>query len=524
MARNPRWLRRAGVAAVACAAVPALTASPAGAAFTTAKCEGDPTAGAGASFQNLAHTLWRGNQVFRNSAHCGSSGPAVNYFSVGSGGGRTALATTTAGPNEGVRDVPAATKGSRFGAADAALSGGPTGQRALIERGRPAVTGDEGKIHALPTAVGAITIIVNFPDDCIVPSTSVAYHDPDAQPATDQDDTARFKVPSTRLEEAFAGGSTVNTWGELLDDTVGGVNIAANPATTNPPGGEKTDATCASAPIVRVVREDNSGTTDSFKRWLGRVPSRTSGAAWETTFFGSAGNQRWPNDPGTSGGNAFPDESATFKNEPQNEGVAGGVNANDGAIGYAELAQARPERLQQGDAPDRSAREELVRARRHVLAADPAGQRGVDHLCGADGRAAVVQAVERHAGRELHRRRVHRPQYDSQPRWRRGPAARRPDRPGDGDLRRLEPGARRAFVAGLRHLLVDVHPRVRRQLEGVQRGQQLRVRRSGGRGAQGPDGQGLPRGGRLEPGPGEPGRPRLRRRCRRTSWRSPARV
>ncbi|MGM0420363.1 MAG: phosphate ABC transporter substrate-binding protein PstS [Bacillota bacterium] len=70
--------------------------------------------------------------------------------------------------------------------------------------------------------------------------------------------------------------------------------------------------------IVVVRRSDGSGTTNAFTDFLAKVSSE-----WEETVgFGKAVN--WPTGMGAKG----------------NEGVAGQVQQNDGAIGYVELAYA----------------------------------------------------------------------------------------------------------------------------------------------------------------------------------------
>lgn len=331
MARNSRWRRRACVAIAAGAALPALAAPSANAAFTSPKCGGSDTGGAGASFQNLAQSVWRGTQLFKSSAQCGSGGPSISYASLGSGAGRTAIGATSTGLRDGESRAP----GSRFGASDFAVT---KSQRDQAVAGRPGVTGDEAELHSLPVAVGAITVVVNFPNGCQVPSTSPKYHDADGG-TSDADDTARFKTTNVLLEAAFAGtgpdsNTSVDTWGELLDDADGGQNITAIPSTV------AGDLACAERPIIRVVREDSSGTTEGFKRWLEFVPGRQSNAPWGTTYLGSSGNQQWPNDGSTTNP---PPDTATFKNAQQNEGVASTVAdpSNDGAIGYVELAQAR---------------------------------------------------------------------------------------------------------------------------------------------------------------------------------------
>jgi ABC-type phosphate transport system substrate-binding protein len=305
--------RRAGLLlAAAGAACAFLAPSSANAAFTITKCGGDATKGAGATFQNLAQGIWNSDSVWKSSDFCGSTGPAITYASIGSGGGRTALANAA---NGGARDDGSATSaGVRFGASDSAIT---AGQRTTIENGLTSTDTDNAKIHVIPVAVGAITVSVNFPDACWLDTADTDYFAPDT--ANDNaNHTGRFKLDKNRVVKAFAGDASVDTWGELLPGITG----------TNAAG-------CQAMPITRVVRLDASGTSTVFEKWLNII----KGVGDPAFGGGTLGDRTWPNgnnDLNTNGG-----ETTTFKRGSGNAGVAAKLNDNDGSIGYIELADAR---------------------------------------------------------------------------------------------------------------------------------------------------------------------------------------
>ena len=313
--------RRAGVAAAVAGAAIAALAAPgaASAAFTSAHCAGAPVAGAGATFQNPAQQAWASNLLWRSGAFCGSSAPAVSYQSVGSGAGRGSIGSHESTNTTGQRDFGAVgvTPGIvRYGASDTAAN---STQRNDIQNGLSTTTADDALLHQVPITAGAVTIVVNYPDGCTVPSAGTQFDQPGAN---DNDHTGRFWADNDKLVRAFEGDASVDTWGELL----GAANVVHSAANS------KTDQQCQDTPIVRVVRQDNSGTSTVFKTWLQAV--RGGG---DTTDFLALGNQRWPNDTGSD----FTVESSTFKRGNGNAGVASKVTSNDGAIGYVELADAR---------------------------------------------------------------------------------------------------------------------------------------------------------------------------------------
>jgi ABC-type phosphate transport system substrate-binding protein len=91
--------------------------------------------------------------------------------------------------------------------------------------------------------------------------------------------------------------------------------------------------------ISRVVRQDNSGTTNIFKQFLIRADNERTGATcapghpWEP--FNTAPNTNWPHEAegGTCSALVVPEKSG-------NAEVVAKTKATEGAIGYADLAQA----------------------------------------------------------------------------------------------------------------------------------------------------------------------------------------
>lgn len=293
---NPGWRRRRTLsyAVLATAASLAIATSSAEAEFTLLPCQGAGIQARGASFQVSAQQGF--NQNFHSPGFCDATGPAVAYDGAGSGAGRRALGERTGSNTTGARD-PAI----RLGASDEPPT--PTG-KADMERGLDG-SGDEGTLHVVPVANGAVTVIVNFPDGCTIPGG----HEFTPNGSTDTTDrTVRFETTNALWEAAFAGDSSANTWGKLL------------PGISGSSGG----TACSDKPIKRVVRRDSSGTTFAFKDWLNVVNGMRGWSA--------LANQDWPDNPTVirppnDGGGALADEVKKA--------------ANDGSIGYVDLATAR---------------------------------------------------------------------------------------------------------------------------------------------------------------------------------------
>ncbi len=154
----------------------------------------------------------------------------------------------------------------------------------------------------IPVAQESIAIVVDLPSGCSATST----------PAP-----GRLELSDASLQGIFAG--TLKTWGHLVEEN---------------PGDAITGAGCAAAPIVPVVREDQSGTTHILKRFLGLISTAslatTQGSeTWNELSEGKL-NTAWPTAAAvkTAGGTGGTAEAHTVLTTP-------------GSIGYVNLAEAR---------------------------------------------------------------------------------------------------------------------------------------------------------------------------------------
>ncbi len=337
MSRTLRAHGRASRAVLAGAVAFALTvlaavglSSQANAAFTTPECLGEKILGRGASFAQAAHGAW---EIPFRTTYCGS-GPDITYDPAGSGAGVNGMKL------RGAADP-------RFGGTDDPLK---AAQKNEINAGT-AAAGDEGLIHQIPIAVGAVAPLVNFPNGCdpanLPPEAQTPNQDLDGD--LTMDDVIRVKFTKKQWEEIWAqnSGSTGVTgdpapyveWHKMFTSLAG-------------------TAACEK-PIVRVVRFDNSGTTFAFKDYLSRIkPNR----GWLTTYeSGGNGNREWPGAvfgpredcPKVSG--AFPSgpgADTTDPNSPGPDNLTSACSGNatnlvaalikfDGSVGYADIASAR---------------------------------------------------------------------------------------------------------------------------------------------------------------------------------------
>lgn len=322
--RRGRLALGALVGALAAAAL----AAPGGAeaaGFVSPHCGGATVAGAGSSFANPLQSAW--NQLFHQVSQCGSAAPTVNYWSIGSGGGRATMGSHESGNNSGQRDY-AATGSSgnvRFAGSDSAAS---STQRSQIEQGL-GIPGQIGTLHEVPIAIGSISIAVHLPSGCTVPSNAPEFYQPDAN---DNDHTGRIKVSNDKIERAFEGTlPSVNSlpaqvWGDLAPDIVSSGSSGT---------GSKTTTQCQNAPVIRVVRQDNSGTTGAFKTWLNLPAVKTTGSInWSDPTYTASPNTVWPVSNQTDAQNGIVRGNT-------NSGEASAVQQTDGSIGYVELADAR---------------------------------------------------------------------------------------------------------------------------------------------------------------------------------------
>jgi ABC-type phosphate transport system substrate-binding protein len=312
----------AGALALAVAALAAFgLASQANAAFTTSECEGEKILGRGASFAQAAHGAW---EIPFRSIYCGGIGPDIEYDPAGSGAGINGMKL------RGGADP-------RFGGTDDPLK---ALQKAEINAGTVA-EGDEGLIHQIPIAVGAVAPLVNFPDGCDVAKLP-------AGSKTDVQDLDNDAVDDDVIRVRF----TKEQWEKVWAQNGGAVPGGAAPYVTWRAVFSTLDAVAAcEKPVIRVVRFDNSGTTFAFKDYLHRI---NGGRGWISTFeSGGNGNREWPGatfgprtdcagTPNGPGGGATQDtDNLTSACSSNATNLTAKLIATDGSVGYADIASAR---------------------------------------------------------------------------------------------------------------------------------------------------------------------------------------
>jgi ABC-type phosphate transport system substrate-binding protein len=313
-------------------------ASQANASFSLGKCAGSAIVGRGASFARDAH-----QKVFIprfTGSHCFGSSASVTYDAAGSGAGRTAVKVRN--------DTP------RFGQSDEPPIPLEVEQMNAGTTGNPAEDADktnDGKIHVVPSAVGTVAPLVNFPDNCNARLLGAEFRtitEGEITTTAAKEALLRVRFPKELFEKVWAGESSVNTWVEAFPELA-------------------TDTDC-NQPIIRVVRFDESGTSFAFKDELNAL---NGSRKWLTDFaFVSPGLTRnWPNaaalgpredcpkieSPPGSGTMVFPTGPGADSNSGTSAGpdqlTSGCANGNgslvtkltntDGSIGYSDLSTAR---------------------------------------------------------------------------------------------------------------------------------------------------------------------------------------
>jgi ABC-type phosphate transport system substrate-binding protein len=316
-----RAVRRALLPATVCAVALAAVAPSAQAGFNVQKCNGSSLVVAGSSFQKvIQQNAWTVNDSATggfagsnaNLSYCLPGTPfndnndTITYNSIGSGAGRKLF------DSDGLAPYRAGNGPTRLVATDDA----PTATEITnMDQGDPSTSSDDAHIRNIPVAIGSVTISVHFPDGCKW-RTDYDYK------VNNSDFTTRFHLPNTKWEQAFDG--SVTTWGQLLAVSPSIPGISAIP------GSGKTNAQCVATPLKRVVRLDSSGTTFGFKQWLNSIdPSQSP--SWDENAPGGLANLDWPNDSGAT---------AVIRGNG-NGGVAAAIAANNGSLGYVDLATAR---------------------------------------------------------------------------------------------------------------------------------------------------------------------------------------
>lgn len=309
----------AGVLAAAMTMLLALSfASRADASFTTEKCAGEDIQANGASFANTAHVWFK--EQFKDlycsdTPFAGALAPVLTYTGDGSGAGRSAMMNrATASRFAGSDEPPTVEEIQKMN----------TG---VGSAGNPAADpdpSDNGQIHVIPAAIGAIAPLVNFPDGCDV--TKLNAESRTAEEGTD--DVVRVRFTRAEFAGIWAGAAGFKEWDEVFP--------------------EIKEAGCEDVPIIRVVRFDNSGSTYALKDYLNTIDP---GKGWKSTYvFGANDTREWPN--ATFGTRADCTNQAGPAAGPASEQITsscssgGGAAADkliatDGSVGYVDLATAR---------------------------------------------------------------------------------------------------------------------------------------------------------------------------------------
>jgi ABC-type phosphate transport system substrate-binding protein len=322
----------AGVIALALSALAALgLAAQADAAFTTGKCAGPDIVGRGASFARDAHKVFNFN--FKNNYCNGTPGFGlinVSYEALGSGAGRLSMKVREDTPRFGMSDEPPIVS-------EVAQMNAGTGNEPADKDSDPS---DNGKIHVIPAAVGAVAALVNFPDGCDVGALPEASRTPEQNLDADgtPDDVMRVRFNKSQYEAVWAqngeavpgGAAPYVTWRDVfpsLEDT----------------------AACKK-PIVRVVRFDESGTTFAFKDYLN---SLNGARGWKTTYaFGANQTKEWPGaeygkrtdcsgEPNGPGAKPDSEDHLTSGCSNGNGSLVSKLISTDGSVGYSDVSTAR---------------------------------------------------------------------------------------------------------------------------------------------------------------------------------------
>jgi ABC-type phosphate transport system substrate-binding protein len=283
-----RWLTACTVSATAAAALVAPGAANAFTPEPPTACTGASIEGNGSTLQKLAQTLW--DKEFNNAAleaggACNAKGvPTVKYTGTGSGPG---MESWGFGKGAGKGNFEAS---NAFVGTDEPPN---SAQKAEIE-----AEGTGGKLLEIPTLQAAVAIAIHLPTGCVAKAKAAP---------------GRLALSNAQVEGLLRG--TITSWLSLKSkqDKLKGKKGACN------------------APIKRVVRLEDSGTTSITKKYLNLVtPAPVSGGKTWKELGEENPNTTWPeegSDPvlrGKGGG-----------------GVAETVVNTPSTVGYANLADVR---------------------------------------------------------------------------------------------------------------------------------------------------------------------------------------
>jgi ABC-type phosphate transport system substrate-binding protein len=187
--------------------------------------------------------------------------------------------------------------------------------REKIEEQSESKTVTKTDLLTIPTLQAAVTLIVRLPTGCTAESTVAGS-------------PKRLVLGDSEVEKIFR--RKVTKWSQIKES---GDKLV---------GSACTKAVKASA-ITRVVREDGSGTTAIFKKWLELVNGKGETAAGEVC---DSAKETWlqcaeePTASGTAHNTNWPDEETDLVRGNGSGGVIEKVEETPGSIGYVVLANA----------------------------------------------------------------------------------------------------------------------------------------------------------------------------------------
>lgn len=293
-----RSLRRVLTACVLSAVAAAALAAPgaANAEFKIEQCAGESIHGKGSSLQKLLETtVW--NPDFSSSTNAlacngaqGSGGtPKVTYTSTGSGAGLESWGIETKAGGE-----------INFGHETGYV--GTDGAPNAKQKEEVESHGSPGTLLTIPVAQAALTVSVHLPKGCEKVSGGPV--------------PGRLAMSDATVQNIFVGKDV--KWSQVLNKAKLEGNTECTKLGKN-------------AAITRAVREDGSGTTATFMKFLWVINKKEvlPGLTWKQEGE-KADNVTWPKEA----------EHPLVRGNG-NGGVAKAIEATPGSIGYVNLADAR---------------------------------------------------------------------------------------------------------------------------------------------------------------------------------------
>lgn len=296
-------------AAVAALAAPGVTSAAIG-----KQCSGANIAGQGSSLQKLAQELW--DPSFNTSADkysCnGTQGtkqvPKIEpYNPSGSGAGLRSFGAES----KEAKEINFSTTNAYVGTDEPPNET----QKTEIESQQVIEPHLEKTLQTVPVIQAAVAMLVHLPEGCTGTSTS---------------NSGRLVLNNSTLEEIFRGA--IKTWHEVIVTEEGHKN-SADKITCKVKAEEESK-------ITRVVREDGSGTTHIFKKYLGLINPAEEFEA--VNGKGEVvGKRTWDGISEGKENTTWPKGETTVERAAKGSGVVAKVATTASSIGYANVADAR---------------------------------------------------------------------------------------------------------------------------------------------------------------------------------------